>query len=254
MKNKLFGAFVVYLLFGNVAKGVSQDFFAMYPTDTVWVKHVAKPKLNYTPGLLIASTGMLLNSSSMKAQQLKFLERSNFKTTKLDNYLPIANNGLVYLPAWLGLKPEHSFKQRFVTSAMANSINLALVLSLKGITNQLRPYNNGTDSYPSGHTAVAFVGAEHTRMEYRKHGPWLGVLSYTMAGTTGLLRVSNRRHWWADVVTGAGVGILSTQAAYALLPWAEGKLLRSKNEKGKLASITPYALPKGAGVSLAFNL
>jgi membrane-associated phospholipid phosphatase len=37
-----------------------------------------------------------------------------------------------------------------------------------------------------------------------------------MAATTGYLRMYNNKHWFGDVVAGAGVGILSAKFSYWL--------------------------------------
>ena len=49
------------------------------------------------------------------------------------------------------------------------------------------------NSFPSGHTANAFCGAELMRIEY---GNWVGLAGYAVAVTTGVMRMYNERHWW----------------------------------------------------------
>ncbi|RYZ49831.1 MAG: phosphatase PAP2 family protein, partial [Sphingobacteriales bacterium] len=39
-------------------------------------------------------------------------------------------------------------------------------------------------------------------------------VAYGMAGTTGLLRMANNRHFIGDVLMGAGLGILSMKVSY----------------------------------------
>lgn len=52
--------------------------------------------------------------------------------------------------------------------------------------------------------------------EYSHISPWIGVGAYTVATATGMMRVANNRHWVSDVLTGAGVGIISTGLGYYL--------------------------------------
>ena len=46
--------------------------------------------------------------------------------------------------------------------------------------------------------------------------PWYSVAGYGVATATGVMRVLNNRHWISDVLSGAGIGIMSTELAYAL--------------------------------------
>lgn len=77
--------------------------------------------------------------------------------------------------------------------------------TLKYSVNADRP-NGGGQSFPSGHTSVAFAGAEFIRKEY---GGWWGVPAYLTAGYVGWSRVVTRNHYARDVYAGAAIGILS---------------------------------------------
>jgi len=55
-------------------------------------------------------------------------------------------------------------------------------------------------------------------MEYKDVSPWYGIAGYAVATTTGLLRMYNNKHWFNDVVAGAGFGIAGTRLAYWLYP------------------------------------
>jgi membrane-associated phospholipid phosphatase len=41
---------------------------------------------------------------------------------------------------------------------------------------------------------------------------------YVVATTVGILRVINRAHWTSDIVAGAGIGVLSAEIGYMMLP------------------------------------
>lgn len=66
--------------------------------------------------------------------------------------------------------------------------------------------NGGGQSFPSGHTSVAFAGAEFVRKQY---GWWWGAPAYLAAGYVGWSRVETRNHWTRDVLAGAAIGVLS---------------------------------------------
>ncbi len=50
--------------------------------------------------------------------------------------------------------------------------------------------------------------------EYGHLSPWVGVGAYTAATATGFMRLANDRHWFSDVLAGAGFGILVIELGY----------------------------------------
>ncbi len=68
--------------------------------------------------------------------------------------------------------------------------------------------------------------------EYGHKSPWVGVGAYSVATATGLMRMANNKHWLSDVLTGAGIGILSTEVGYyfADLIFREKGINRFANE------------------------
>jgi hypothetical protein len=136
----------------------------------------------------------------------------------LDNYLMFAPTLSVYALNAAGIHGEHNFKDRTIILLMANIIANGTVFSVKGWSHERRPDGSDFASFPSGHTAEAFVGAEFMRLEYKDVSPWYGIAGYAMATATGMLRMYNDKHWMSDVLAGAGVGIASTRIAYWLYP------------------------------------
>lgn len=96
----------------------------------------------------------------------------------------------------LGGSAQHDFLVSFARMELT-------VYGLKYAINEQRP-NGGDQSFPSGHTAAAFMGAEYIRQQ---HGLWWGVPSYLAAGWVGFTRVNSKAHYWRDVVAGAAIGI-----------------------------------------------
>ena len=92
----------------------------------------------------------------------------------------------------------------------------SVVNTLKRTTNVERPDGSNHHSFPSGHTATAFMTATMFNKEYGHKSPWIGVGAYGMATATGVMRMANNKHWLSDVLTGAGIGILSTEIGYYL--------------------------------------
>jgi membrane-associated phospholipid phosphatase len=54
------------------------------------------------------------------------------------------------------------------------------------------------------------------------------VAGYAVAAGTGFFRMYNNRHWFTDILAGAGIGILSAKASYWLFPYISKKLFKKK--------------------------
>ena len=90
----------------------------------------------------------------------------------------------------------------------------ATIQTMKHTINVQRPDGSNMKSFPSGHTATVFTGSHILFNEYKDSCPWIGIGAYGIATATGILRMTNNKHWLSDVVTGAGIGILSAEVAY----------------------------------------
>jgi len=147
--------------------------------------------------------------------------------TKADDYLKYAPTATVYLLNAVGIKGRHKILPRTIILGMSTILANQVVPFLKHSTHQLRPDGSTYNSFPSGHTTTAFVGAEMMNQEFGWRSPWYSVAGYTMASATGVLRVMNNRHWLSDVIAGAGIGILTTKFSY----WVYSKWENRKRGK-----------------------
>lgn len=141
----------------------------------------------------------------------------------VDDYMQLVPAVATLALGWCGLKPKHTMGKRLVIMAMATAIMGTTVTGMKYAWGELRPDGTTRNSFPSGHTATAFMGAEMLRIEYGHHSPWIAVAGYTVATGVGFFRVYNNRHWVNDIIAGAGIGMLSTRLAYWLYPKIFGK-------------------------------
>ncbi len=114
--------------------------------------------------------------------------------------------------------------------ALSNVLNTGIVYTAKNIIGRERPDISDNQSFPSMHTSTAFVAAEFLHQEYKDKSIWISIGGYAMASFVGVARVYNNEHWLSDVVTGAGIGILSTKAIYWAYPYIQ-KVFGSKNAK-----------------------
>ena len=91
----------------------------------------------------------------------------------------------------------------------------ALTKGLKLIVDSPRPDASDSNSFPSGHCALAFAGAELVRIQ---HGWAWGSAAYVCASAVAGMRLYNDAHWFSDVLAGAGTGILCAQLSRLILP------------------------------------
>src|SRR5574344_180794 len=152
-------------------------------------------------------------------------QHTKIKVDGYTEYLPVAT---VYALNLCGIKGEHSMRDYTVIAVTSLVMESVTTEILKRSIYEKRPDETDNRSFPSGHTAMAFMGAELLRHEYRDVSPWIGVAGYAVATGTGFLRIYNNRHWLTDVIAGAGIGILSAKASYRLFPYISRKLLKKK--------------------------
>lgn len=141
------------------------------------------------------------------------LEHINTKY-RADDYFQYVPGLAVYILDDAGLKAKHSFWDRTAILTGSFVLQTAVVQTLKYTTKVMRPDSSAANSFPSGHTTLAFSGAEFLWQEYKNHTIWIGLAGYAVAGTIGFARVINNKHWITDVFAGAGIGILSTKLSY----------------------------------------
>ena len=193
------------------------------------IKQLVAPTLMVMYGLAgLESKGIQTINGKLKKEI--YTERLP-KKCNIDNYLIFAPAATVYGLNALGIKGKHNFRDRSMIYLMSNLFMSGIVFSVKNISHELRPDGSDYYSFPSGHTAASFVGAEFLRQEYKDVSPWYGVAGYAMATTTAYLRMQNNKHWLSDVVAGAGIGIASTKLAYWLYPKLQRKLFKDKPMK-----------------------
>lgn len=196
-------------------------------------QQVLQPKSLFIPAMLITYGVATMEAHKDETINGEFKEEiwsdKPHQQVKIDNYLQYAPAASVYLLNAVGVKGKNNFRDRTMIYLLSNVILNSIVYPAKKITHQLRPDGSSYTSFPSGHTAEAFASAEFMRMEYKNVSPLFGLAGYLMAGTTGYLRMYNNKHWFSDVVAGAGVGILSTKLAYWLEPIIARKLFPNKH-------------------------
>lgn len=168
------------------------------------------------PTVFVAS-GLIVKNHNESIQ--KYLtraaedQRGPRAPSNISDYTQFAPMGLVFVMGAMHNKGEHKVLNQLVLAAQAEALMIAMVRPLKYFTDEKRP-DGGPHSFPSGHTAQAFMAATFLHKEYGHKSMWYSVAGYTMATAVGTCRMMSNRHWASDVLVGAGIGILSTNLVY----------------------------------------
>jgi len=154
----------------------------------------------------------------------------------IDDYLRFVPVASVYILKTAGMDGQSSWKRTVVNTATSFAINVGTTYLLKNVIHSTRPDGTDRRAFPSGHTSMAFCGAMILHKEYYKTSPWISVAGFSVATITAVDRVRRNRHHWQDVLAGAAIGILSTEAGYRL-----GDLITGERSKMDVA-VTPVGL------------
>jgi hypothetical protein len=140
---------------------------------------------------------------------------TDFKTG-IDDYTQFFGPAMVVGLKLGGYEGRSDWPRLLASAGMSYAIMAGFVNGIKYSAKEMRPDGSTANSWPSGHTATAFVGATLLHKEYGlTRSPWWSVAGYGVATATGVMRVLNNRHWISDVMSGAGIGILAGELGYA---------------------------------------
>lgn len=131
-----------------------------------------------------------------------------------DDYLQYAPAALTLGLKACGYESRSGWGRMIVSDAFSAAIMAGSVNGLKYSVGRLRPDGSRRNSFPSGHTATAFMTATMLHKEYGWRSPWFSIGGYTAAAVTGVSRILNNRHWLSDVIAGGAIGIGSVHLGY----------------------------------------
>lgn len=133
------------------------------------------------------------------------------------------------------LNQPHDWSRFVVNTTVSAGMAFGVKTILKNVVNEERPDHSDDQSFPSGHTALAFAVARSIDKEFRRESVWIPIVSYAAATAIGVERVVSDRHHWYDVVAGAGIGLASAELTW----WLSGKLFP---KKGVAIGLSPCSL------------
>ncbi len=224
-------------------------------SDSIPNKNPLKLESFIIPSAFIITGIVGLESDGLKAFNSEIREEVKEHIDEqitIDDFSQYAPMVAVYGLNGFGIEGKHRFTERTLLLASSFLLAATTVVLIKENSQVLRPDGRGYRSFPSGHTATAFVGAEFLWQEYKDVNPWYGIAGYAVATGTGLFRVYNNRHWLNDVIMGAGIGMFCTKLMYWLHPYTTEKLL-PKAETTTKTAVIPFYNGRQMGVDFVYQ-
>jgi hypothetical protein len=244
--------FILLLFLGALTLNAQEIQKDSLPKNYIFSNTKFNPKQLIIPALLIGYGVIGIETDQLKRfdhdLQEEVKEHIDKKIT-IDDFSQYAPAVSVYALNIVGIKGKNNLRNRSILFATSYLVMTTSVLALKSLTKVERPDGTSANSFPSGHTATAFAGAEFLWQEYKEKSIGYGIVGYVVATGTGIFRIVNNRHWLTDVAAGAGIGILSTKIAYWINPFIQEKIFKSK-EKNDTTIIVPFYNGNQYGVSL----
>jgi len=185
---------------------------------------------------------LLLNSARVSSQNmdidiLRSLNPQNphaaFWKGVSDSYIIVSGTATLGTLAFGILKKDKQMQHNAYETLIAIGIDVVATEGLKRIVNRSRPavdYPNDVyvvsktqgQSFPSGHTSLAFATATSFSIQYKK---WYVVVpAYVWAGCVGYSRMYLGKHYPSDVLGGALVGTASSFLSH----WLSKKIFPKK--------------------------
>ncbi|MDD3038521.1 phosphatase PAP2 family protein [Bacteroides sp.] len=218
IRTKLVGYLFIACILSTPLKGQSIDNIPSV-TPVINLQHrILDNKLYQIShiGVPLIIVGALTYHKDKAFQNMRnsYIPRFDFHYDDFLQYSP----GLVMLGLKsFGVEGRSSWGRMLTSDAFTTGIMAITVNMLKSSIDKERPDKNGHNSFPSGHTATAFMLATMLHKEYGiTRSPIYSILGYSLATGTAVSRQLNNKHWFSDVLTGAGIGIISTELGYYL--------------------------------------
>ncbi|MDR0228327.1 MAG: phosphatase PAP2 family protein [Flavobacteriaceae bacterium] len=186
------------------------DSLKFKPKKTFWERDAVQ--IGFVPTLFLTASAITWkNKEEVREIRNRYIPTFQYKYDDYVQYLPAAATfGLKAA----GVKGRNDLKRTTISYGASMAIMAILVNGVKYTAKVERPDGSSNNSFPSGHTAMAFANAAFMDKEYGLVSPMYSIGGYGAATITGVGRSLNNRHWVSDIFAGAGIGILSTQLAY----------------------------------------
>lgn len=187
----------------------------------------------------LVTAGFIVNLPDIKRSVMDITPQTKTKADDYIQYLPIAS---LYLLDFSNVKSKNSTWDKTKFLALSLAATGVIVHTLKPTIREQRPNSNAFNSFPSGHTALAFTGAGVLYHEFKDRNKFIAYSGFVTATAVGVLRQTNRKHWASDVLAGAGIGMLTSTLIYHIEPLKNWQPFNSK--VGFNAHISPTMISR----------
>jgi len=194
---------------------INRNWSLLHDSTSIAFKPESLTQRSLVPIGLLA-TAILYNDNDLD-KRIVHQGKISSPALKAADYLQYSPACILYLMKIAGLPSRNNWSRMIVSNGAAAMLQIGVTLSVKELIDRERPDGRGVNSFPSGHTATAFMCAQMLHKEYGETlSPWVSVAGYGLAATTGIFRVIANRHWCSDVLGGAAIGIITTELGYEL--------------------------------------
>jgi hypothetical protein len=153
-----------------------------------------------------AATAVAFNHDMQMRQNWENQQKMCESTSKLGDYW-----GMGIAQGAIALTQLVFDTENGVAMTEALLASTAVTYGIKFGSQRSRPGSDSHNSFPSGHTQIAFASATALHMSY---GFWKALPFYSLGVFTGLSRIADNAHWLSDVVAGATVGVFFGRAPF----------------------------------------
>jgi membrane-associated phospholipid phosphatase len=173
---------------------------------------------------------------------------------KIDKYYSVefAGGSILAFYGYGLIAEDKNFRRLALKLTEAIFLSASITTAVKVIAGRGRPYNqesqyyfnsfsfdNDYNSFPSGHTTLAF--AYSTVMAHEVDNIFWKVGWYSLAGLVGYARIYHNQHWFSDVAMGAAIGYFT------------GEFVNNHDTNNpKETSFNFYPLPMGFAMQVRF--
>lgn len=200
---------------GSYASASAADSLVASSADSVYQHEQLKQERGYAMEGVTDAIGAVIDQICLNKD---FMHRPALVPHRSGNVADYAVAASPLAATWImkaaGVKSRSSTRRLLVSNALALGLAGGLTEALKHTTSQPRPDFSDNHTFPSGHTALAFVGASVLHREYGYISPWVSLSGYAVASLTEALRVRHYAHWTSDLSMGSAVGLMSANLAY----------------------------------------
>jgi hypothetical protein len=252
---KIISKLLIWFVFFNTTVFNAQT--VVVKNDTLEIVSTVKIKKERTllhksiVPLSLIGVGLAINNSQFeKNLETDLLDAvgPNYQTS-VDDYLMFVPIAQMYAADAFGMKAKNHWFDQTKYLFISNIISTGISELLKSTITKTRP-DGEPESFPSGHSTIAFTNAAVLQNEFQETSVVYAYSGYAFATATGVFRMLNGKHYLSDVLVGAGIGIMVTQLVYHFEPFKKFNPFK----KSKDISFFPQYKEKTYGFYFKYEL